>query len=141
MNTQCFADLADHPGDPFRIIFFIEVKKDHLHPVIPKGAAYFLMDPFVSVQSQLPVFEGYIYENGVARCSLSHFKPGKDLRCPVQRIDKTAMALHKDAYFATGLTFCLLDSSYDMLVLGSSEQLFSGKKRNMQDKRFNGQLD
>ena len=35
----------------------------------------------------------------------------------------------------------LRQRGHDVLVFSSGKQFFSGKKRNMQDKKFNGQLD
>ena len=43
-------------ADPVSIIFFIKMRKNCFHYILPKLAPDFFMNPFVSIHSKLPVF-------------------------------------------------------------------------------------
>jgi len=125
VDVKGFTDLTDYPGDAFRIIFFVKMKQDDPNPFAPEFAAYFLMNPLVSIQRQLPVFQRHINQYGIPLGGLIHFQPRKDLCRPVERIDEAATAFYKDTNLATGLVLGPPDGGDYLLVRGLGQQRFT----------------
>src|SRR5580692_257668 len=133
MCLQRRSDLGDHPCDTAGIIGLVEVAKDIPDLLVPEGGADFAVDPFVTKEGELPVFERYINEHAIAGGRLFHIQTGEDLRSPVDGIDIAATALDIYPDLAAGSMFGGLDRRYDLLLLGIVKQRFACKDGHLFD--------
>ena len=102
--------------------------KDIPHLFIPEGGADLAVDPFVSKEGDLPVFEGDIDEHTIAGSGLFHVEAGEDLGGPVDGIHIAAAALDVYPDLAAGAVFGGLDRCYDLLLLLFIKQRFACKE-------------
>ena len=139
MFVERCANLRDDPGDTACVVGIVEMAEDIPDLLIPEGGADFVVNPFVTKEGQLPVFEGDVDQHAVAGRGLLHIKAGEDLGGAMDGIDVPTPILDIYPNLAAGTLFRLTDGRNDYIFFGLGKNLFFRKVWNMQRKNLNVQ--
>jgi len=119
------SDIAYDIDNAFREVVRIELFQDLGHLSMPEFLSQFLIDPFVSIDRQLPVLIGNVDEDAISVRRFLHFELSKNLCRPVHGVHKAATLFNEDTDLAAGphllFTYCI----NDLLLVVVTEEVVS----------------